>query len=221
MSLGDRIKEYEKATQQKFTKRTPVIIRVDGKAFHTLTKSCDKPFDQDFIDAMVMATKATADQMQGCKVAYTQSDEATFLIMDDDDENTQGWFDYKIAKIVSVSAAIMSVHFNRFYKKTDIAVFDSRAFNVPKEDVINCFLWRGKDWERNSLQMLGRSHFSHKQLHGKKKNDIHEMLHEEGVNWALLDNQLKNGTFITKTSIRADIRANFKEYHTFFYKHLY
>ena len=79
-----------------------------------------------------------------------------------------------------------------------VPVFDSRAFTVPMEDVPNAFLWRQKDWYRNSVQMLGQAHFSHKQLNAKKLGDIHEMLHEKGINWAELSPAEKNGTFLRR-----------------------
>ena len=46
-SLGDRMKRYESVTQSHLLPRTPAIIRLDGKAFHTYTKGCDKPFDKE------------------------------------------------------------------------------------------------------------------------------------------------------------------------------
>ena len=37
--LGKRMKEYyENIPKIKLMRRTPVIIRIDGKAFHTFTK---------------------------------------------------------------------------------------------------------------------------------------------------------------------------------------
>jgi tRNA(His) 5'-end guanylyltransferase len=46
------------------------------------------------------------------------------------------------------------------------AVFDCRAFNVPKEDVCNYVIWRQQDATRNSIQSLAQSVFSHKELQG-------------------------------------------------------
>jgi tRNA(His) 5'-end guanylyltransferase len=94
-------------------------------------------------------------------------------------------------------------------------VFDSRAFTVPTDDVVNAFLWRAKDWERNSLQMYCRAFFSHKELHLKKRDDMHEMLHSIGRNWARdLSDQEKNGTFIISTDdgniTRTDILPNYE-----------
>jgi tRNA(His) 5'-end guanylyltransferase len=44
--------------------------------------------------------------------------------------------------------------------------------------------------------MLSRAHFSDKELHGKKRADMHEMLHSKGVNWTNLEDRWKNGCTI-------------------------
>lgn len=206
-SLGDRIKRYEAVYTPLLQPRTPLFIRVDGRAFHTWTRGFSRPFDMRFIRGMVEAAKETAREMQGFKLAYVQSDEVTFMLSDFETPQSQGWFGYELNKVVSTSAALMSVHFNRYVVNgTDKrATFDSRAFSVPKEDAPNVFVWRQKDWHRNSLQMLARAHYSHKELHGAGTSELHELLHDKGVNWADLDAQLKNGTFIYPDG--AELRA--------------
>lgn len=206
ISLADRMKSYEQVSKFFLTKRTPVMIRVDGKAFHTFTKDMQRPFDTTFMNAMVDAAETVACQMQGFKAAYVQSDEVTFCITDYDTHQTQGWFNYELIKIVSVSASLMTAAFNDIINHTKLASFDSRAFNIPHTDVVNAFLWRARDWKRNSLQMYARSWFSHKQLHGKNSKDIHEMLHSVGRNWTTdLTDMQRNGTFITKTYFGPDL----------------
>jgi tRNA(His) guanylyltransferase len=90
------------------------------------------------------------------------------------------------------------VAFNGRYGGPKGGTFDARAYTVPIDDVPNVFVWRQQDWERNSVQMLARAHFSHKQCHKKNVPALHEMLHEIGVNWAHLHSRLKNGTYITR-----------------------
>jgi len=200
--LADRIKKYESISHYSLFPRMPVMLRLDGKCFHTVTKDLNKPFSRPFIDAMVFSACEVAKEMQGFKVGYVQSDEATFCLTDYDRLETQGWFDYDLSKMVSISAALMSVAFNTYFPadKRDLRplpVFDSRAFSVPPDDVVNAFLWRAKDWERNSLQMYARSFFSHKELMNKNNSEIHEMLHGIGKNWVLdLTDQERNGTFL-------------------------
>jgi tRNA(His) guanylyltransferase len=203
-TLGDRIKRYERTFKYQLSPKTPLFIRVDGKAFHTFTKGLDRPFDQRIVNAMVYAATMTAEEMSGFKLGYVQSDEATFMLTDTDNFETQGWFDHELNKIVSVSASAFTAHFNWYWHiREDMphstAMFDSRAFTVPVEDAPNVFIWRQRDWERNSIQMFARAHFTHKECEGKKMPDLHEMLHEKGLNWTKdLTEQLKNGTFIEK-----------------------
>lgn len=208
-TLGDRIKRYERVSSHKLLPRTPLFIRVDGRAFHTYTRGAKKPFDPDIIEAMVRAATEVSCEMQGFKLAYVQSDEATFMLSDYDTHESQGWFDYELNKVVSISASAFTAHFNRKMldlwtypggKSPLLAMFDSRAFSVPVDDAPNVFVWRQRDWERNSLQMFARSFFSHKELNGKSSAEIHDLLHGIGENWADLDDQLKNGTFILPDS---------------------
>ncbi len=218
-SLGDRIKRFEAVSKLRLMPKMPVIIRVDGKAFHTFTRGCDRPFDSWLHESMVSAAEKVAKEIQGFKCAYVQSDEVTFALTDYDTRETDSWFGYEIPKLVSVSAALMTAHFNYFfakYKGTEpttrtCAVFDSRAFNVPIHDVPNVFVWRAKDWHRNSVQMYARAHFAHKALHGMKLDDIHEMLYTVGKNWTTdLNPQEKNGTFLIGKERRADILPTYE-----------
>lgn len=200
-SIGDRMKLYERASDPHFTPNSPVVIRVDGKAFHTLLRGATRPFDAFFMSSMVNAAKRTMEDMHGVKLAYVQSDECTFVVTDYDRLETQGWFDYSVNKIVSVAASMFTAYFNNLYMAvaTRLGVFDARAFVVPIADVPNVFVWRQRDWERNSVQMLTRANFSHKECNGKKIPDMHEMLHTKGINWATdCTPQQKNGTFITR-----------------------
>jgi tRNA(His) guanylyltransferase len=201
-SLGDRMKRYERVYNGDAMRRTPLMIRVDGRAFHTFTANFDKPFDAELMSAMELAAREVASEMQGFKAAYIQSDEATFCLTDYDTIDTQPWFDYDLFKVVSISASLMTIHFNNIIRgyrpgMTELPVFDARAFSLPKEEVVNAFLWRAKDWERNSVAMYCQSFFSHKQMHGQGRADQHEMLHSIGKNWATdLGARERNGAFL-------------------------
>lgn len=213
-NLGDRIKRYEIVAKPYLTRRMPVIIRVDGKAFHTFTKNFDKPFDKEVVEAMAYATGKTAQAMQGFKLAYVQSDEASFLITDYGTLGESSWFDYELNKIVSITASTFTYWFNKkwfdiFVAKTNptewdkekaqrVALFDARAFNIPEADWPNAFIWRQQDWERNSIQMLARSLYSQKYLDGKKVPELMEMTKSAGKDWEGLHLPYKWGTFIKR-----------------------
>lgn len=115
-SLGDRMKEnYENRSKTYLTRRTPVIIRLDGKAFHTFTRGMKKPYDEIFHNTMNATMKYLCENIQGCKFGYTQSDEITLLLTDYDTITTSAWFDYNVQKICSVSASMATMTFNKYF----------------------------------------------------------------------------------------------------------
>jgi len=217
-SLGDRMKEnYENRAKTYLVRRMPVIIRLDGKAFHTFTKGFKKPYDELLHDTMNATMKYMCENIQGCKLGYTQSDEITLLLTDYDTLTTDAWFDNNVQKICSVSASMATMAFNKFFQKYyhdiftfakeepagytetlfnkfGIAMFDSRCFNIPVEEVTNCFIWRQQDATRNAIQMLGQCNFSHKELQGKSCNDIQEMLMmQKNINFNDMTTEFKRG----------------------------
>lgn len=228
-TLGDRIKAYESVSKHSLTRRTPVFVRVDGKAFHTFTRGCNKPYDQDLIDAMVYATEQTARQMQGFELAYTQSDEATFMLWDFKELETQPWFGYELNKLVSITASTFTAYFNHYIQnkipqkvgskeiaraklQSKIAIFDARAFNVPYDDWPNVFIWRQRDWERNSLQMLARTLVSHKLLQNKGTDELKEICRAYDKDWDKQAQQHKYGTFVDDKYQKIYLRLSYQDY---------
>lgn len=213
-SLGDRIKSYEDSYRLSLPIRMPVILRIDGKAFHTYTRQCKKPVDQGLVDCMNATAKELCEHIQGTKLAYVQSDEISLLLTNYDSLYTQSWFDNNLQKMVSVSAGIASSTFTvnswRIWmggvmapvglESIKPAVFDSRAFVLPKEEVVNYFLWRQQDATRNSVQMLARSLYSHKECENKNNSELQEMIFRKGVNWNDCPIPQKRGRCITKIS---------------------
>ena len=206
--IGTRMKNfYEQIPKTKLMRRCPVAIRIDGKAFHTYTRNFKRPFDSVFVRAMQETMKYLCENIQGCVLGYTQSDEITLILVDYEKINSSAWFDYEVQKLCSVSASMATMRFNqvfarlvqevkeegtedpKYIKVLDKAcetgaMFDSRCFNIPKEEVTNLIYWRQLDASRNSIQMVGHANFSQKQMHGKSTSDIQDMLMlEKNINW--------------------------------------
>lgn len=217
-NLGDRMKEnYENRAKTQLLRRTPVIIRLDGKAFHTFTKDFDKPFDDIIIKTMQQTMLALCKSIQGCVLGYTQSDEITLVLNDYAKLETSAWFDYDVQKVCSVSASIATLEFNKNYtqilQRKNIfppdfralvrgALFDSRCFNIPKEEVANCILWRQQDAIRNSINSVGQAHFLHKELQGlSTKQVLDKLLKEKNINWNDLPIYLQRGSCCIKKEV--------------------
>ena len=202
------MKGYENINRNHLISRMPVILRLDGKAFHTFTKGFDKPYDKIMAKSMESTMRYLCENIQGCVLGYTQSDEITLVLVDYQTFDTTSWFDNNIQKMVSVAASMATLEFNRVFGRLTNgfggyvhekavnkgACFDCRAFNVPKEEVTNCVLWRQQDAIRNSIQALGQAHFSHKELHGKSTEDIITMVKEKtGILWNNLPIEQQRG----------------------------
>jgi len=200
MNLSDRMKKYEDAYRYYLSPRMPVIIRMDGKAFHTLTKNCDKPFDKEFGLAMDYTAIALLSEVQNSRFAYVQSDEISLLLIDYTRFESQQWFNGNIQKMVSVSASIATVAFNEIWNRGEFknrAFFDSRVFILPEREVINYFVYRQQDATRNSVQMVAQSLYSHKQLLNKNTNEMQEMIFQAGQNWDKYGAYWKRGRVVT------------------------
>lgn len=222
MTLGERMKEYEFQSRTRLLRKTPVIIRLDGKAFHTFTRGFDKPFDAELMRIMQNTTKALCEQIQGCVFGYTQSDEITLVLVDYQDRETCAWYDNQVQKMCSVAASMATNAFNKAIfdeihnlkgatEEKDITKrklllnsifkgsFDARAFNLPQHEVINNLIWRQQDATRNSINSVAQSLFPHKQLQGINSKDVqHKMLIEKDVNWNDYSIPEKRGTAVLK-----------------------
>ena len=135
--LGTRMKTYyEGIPQTKLMRRTPVIIRIDGKAFHTFTRGFEKPFDKIMVKTMQETTKYLCENIQGCVFGYTQSDEITLVLIDYQKLTTSAWFDYEVQKMCSIAASMATMAFNKFFEK-NVEKFDIKLFSDEEGNVIN------------------------------------------------------------------------------------
>jgi tRNA(His) 5'-end guanylyltransferase len=125
-NLGKRMKEfYEQVPKYRLTRRTPVIIRIDGKAFHTFTKGFERPFDNVFNNAMTRTMEYLCENIQGCIFGYRQSDEISLVLSDYKKLNSDAWFDYEIQKMCSIAASMATMTFNRYFHQECSEWFNS------------------------------------------------------------------------------------------------
>lgn len=206
--LGNRMKYfYEAIPKTKLMRRTPVAIRLDGKSFHTFTRGFRRPLDKILSQSMRDTMKHLCENIQGCVLGYTQSDEITLILCDYQTLDTCAWFDYEVQKMCSISASMATRAFEKAFRQNiesyitnfknnvdeeyvarlkkaidniDNAMFDSRCFNIPKEEVANLLYWRELDCMRNSVSMMARCYFSDKELFKKSTHDKINMLLEKG-----------------------------------------
>lgn len=223
MTLSDRMKKYEEPTDLCLVRRMPAIIRIDGKAFHSFTKRFSPDYDEFFRRMMEQTTLELCKNIQGARIAYSQSDEISILLVDYNKFNSEPFLNGRVQKIASVVASMATLYFNKeindaclnsqsaegpkfdgvlvslLCNKLHTAMFDARVFNIPREDVTNYFIWRQQDAVRNSILDLGYKYFSHKQLLNHSCDQIQDKLFKErGINWNNCEIKLKRGFTVAK-----------------------
>jgi tRNA(His) guanylyltransferase len=217
--LGNRMKEYyEHRSRTYLTRRLPVIIRCDGKAFHTFCKRFEKPYDEFLNESLNGVMQYLCQNIQGVKFAERHSDEISLLLTDYDTHETDCWYDYNVQKMCSVSASMATAEFCRrlmlgnfltgattgsMGKALDIHEpwpnFDARCFNIPEAEIANYHWWRMLDAKRSSINMVAQCNFSHKSLQGLSCNEMQEKLwQEKQINWAKLPQGQKIGFTCTR-----------------------
>lgn len=196
------MKNYEDVYRYRLPPNQITLLRADGRSFHTWGRGLEKPFDESFIDYMDRIGLALCKDLMNVRMAYLQSDEIS-VIMVRGQESSQDWFGGNIQKIVSIAASIATAAASRpGYMHQAIAGtpnFDARVFVLPSlDETVNALIWRQRDWERNSIQMLARSLYGQKEMENKKREDLHEMIHAKGKNWNDLPVHLRRGRCIVK-----------------------
>lgn len=211
ITLEDRMRSYEK--DMALTSNLPVIIRIDGRTFSRFTRGMDKPFDLNFIEMMNEIALGLCNDMQNCRLAYLQSDEISFLLYQRID--SEAWFGNKVQKLCSIASSRASSIATRWVmenipEKNPVVSFDARANIYPLKDVVNYFIWRQRDWERNSLFMVASSYYSAKKLNNKNKSDQNEMIFQKDDNWNNYPTSLKRGRCaIRETTVEFVENENF------------
>jgi tRNA(His) guanylyltransferase len=181
----------------------PVIIRLDGNNFSKWTNGLEKPFDENLTELMIETTKFLVKETNAI-VGYTQSDEITLILYSSDRKNSI-YNDGKKQKILSKVTGKCVSFFNEkraellpLHNKT--ANFDCRIYQTPSlHDACVQLLWRENDATRNSIQMLGHSHFSDRELFELNTSLIQDKLMlEKSINWNDLDAKYKRGTYVKR-----------------------
>jgi tRNA(His) 5'-end guanylyltransferase len=230
-ALGARMKAYfEDRAKTRLLRRVPVIIRLDGRSFSRFCKRFEKPFDKKLHDMLNNVMVYLCSKIQGAKFAERHSDEISIVVTDYDTLQTDAFFDYEVGKICSITAGLATSEFckqliieqavNNFDEdpkaflsmSEDWPVFDSRCFNLPESEVVNYVYWRNLDCTRSSINMLGQSKFSHKEMQNKNCNQVQEMLFQQfGINWNDLPQCQKSGFICVKETSEKEIEKGPKK----------
>lgn len=209
-ALGDRMKEQESSsTSRKAIRGQPLLVRLDGRSFHTFCRGLEKPYSEDFLTCMEVTMEWLVAEFH-CKVGYTQSDEITLGWVAVHDTATQWPFGGRFQKLESVLASFAGVAFYKAVqehlpqKAKYTPCFDARAWQPPTlVEAANAFLWRQRDCLKNAISMVAQSQYSHKQLHGKTTGEIVALLEDDaGIRFSTAyPPRFQRGVFAKRTVV--------------------
>ena len=161
--ISARMKEYEKNARTYLMKRTPVIVRLDGRGFSKFTKKFEKPFDKIMTKTMQQTMKYLCENIPGCVLGYTQSDEITLVLVDYDDINKGVFFDYETQKLCSVIASMCTMSFNKNFAENVNDLYLSFAGEDIEEDIsrlkVKEFLKAMEQVAKESYRVLKKGKF--------------------------------------------------------------
>lgn len=205
-SMGNRHKRFEAQEDNRVMPGLPVIVRLDGRSFHTFTKGLVRPFDTTFNLCMLETVRALVGEFHAT-IGYTQSDEISLAFINSNPDAAM-IFDGRIQKLASTMASFASVKFNKavaMYLKGKSHLdptFDARVYAYPNENyAAESFLWRETDAIRNSVAMASQAHFPQKALQGVNQERLREMLKEKGVSWEDYPDCQKRGAYVRRIAV--------------------
>jgi len=218
MSLKEKCYSYQKEVNYFLDPDKYIIAHIDGRGFSNLIKNkFEKPFDDAFIHMMNETAKFVCKEVQGCILAYTQSDEISLIIRKNEPEGDV-FFGGRMCKMQSIIASLATSEFNRqlllyhmeksngsesieLLKNTKLAQFDCKVWNVDTaNDAVAWILFRNIDCVRNSKQQACQTYLPHKILMSKNTDEQIEILKTtKGVDWHKFSEDKKFGRLIKKT----------------------
>jgi tRNA(His) 5'-end guanylyltransferase len=199
-SLGDRMKAYEGRLRTEALPQTPLVVRLDGRAFSGLTQGMERPFDLRFTRTMQRVAQDLLAESDLATLSYTQSDEISVLF-DHSDWRRDMWFGGRVQKLASVMASLATARFNRYLQEemgmaAPEGLFDARVIQLPNwTEAYNYLVWRERDATKNSISMAAHQHYSQSELYGVSQDERQEMLFQAGVNWNDYPASFKRGTY--------------------------
>lgn len=176
--LSDRILSYQAASDFKLINRLPIVICVNGRGFSKVTQLLDKPYCLQFSQCILSTMLRLCNDVEGALFAYQFNDEIVIIARNDQTPETNPWFDNKLQKICSVTAAIATTHFTNQASKmgldlTGEPLFTSQVFVVPNiSEAINTIVYKQQSNSYSSLQFA--CFFELLKKHDK--NSIRDML---------------------------------------------
>lgn len=208
------MKGYEIYSSLQVPKNSKIIVRLDGRSFHSLARDLklEKPYDERFYEVMAKVCEDLFKEFSPIFV-YTFSDEISLLL---DKIPFEGRIEKINSVIASFAASSFVMHYDTQFKKPP--AFDSRVIPIGDDDVLKYFKWRQDESWRNCVNSHGISYLksihsnseANDEINGMSLSDVHELLFENGINLNNVETYKKRGIAVYRKN-REVVGYNKKE----------
>jgi tRNA(His) guanylyltransferase len=182
----------------------PVILRLDGRSFHRLSRQLafERPFDERFSQAMARVSESLiAEGGLQASFAYTFSDEISVYI-------PRLPFGGRVEKMDSISAAFAASALTITLSLAEPIAFDARIVQVGGEATTDYLVQRQQEAWRNHMNAYCQqalmdegmnSTAAARALRGLSSAALHEMMFARGINLARTPAWQRRGIIVRKT----------------------
>ena len=241
MTLKEKSKFFQERRNYFIDTDKYILVHVDGRSFSKMVKNkFRKPFDDSFIEMMNQTAVYLCENIQGCQLAYVQSDEISLLIKKNNPEGDV-FFGGRLCKMQSIIASLASAKFNQlmmiynitsedgicdiYTDNTEIVdeivnvihdspvyQFDCKVWDVDSaNDAMAWFLFRNIDCIRNSKQQTAQTYLSHKELMCLDTDkQIELLINKFNIDWNTFDCGKKYGRLVYKKEFDVETTINGK-----------
>ena len=184
----------------RVTVEAPIIVRIDGNNFHTLTTTCRmaKPFDERFHLSMVGVGKdLMANIGFNISLAHTASDEISLLFLKDEHLPYNGRIEKILSIISSYASSSLQNHLREAFSYDGLISFDARIVKVyTQSEILEYFSWRCLESFRNFLNSYAQQIIGRKETFRMKGEEMVKELHRRGFSIQEAPQWQKYGTMI-------------------------
>ena len=176
--LLERISDYQLITDCKILPKIPIIICINGRGFSKATQLLDKPYCDKFAECMLSTTLRLCSYVEGAIFGYQYNDEIVIIARNDQNNDTETWYQNRVQKISSIVASAATLYFNEAVSTLGVhltgdALFTAQVFGVPTQaEAINTLICH----QQHNFHYSVQSACLYNLLNKYDKHHIKEML---------------------------------------------
>lgn len=182
-----------------------VVVRLEGHNFRKLCNLRQAPLDHDFKACLWDTARGLCAEVPGACFAYVQAHEI-FLVINKT-LMVQAEFDFNNQELCSLVAPIAAELFAApYYAKSPMMMsqpikFDAKASDVGGDDLVKLMASYQKEAEMSYMPLHLQGYCGKKEVVGKKRAEILDLMFSKGINWSKLPAAERHGVCVVPQDV--------------------